>query len=240
MRTEGHLSQRTASPMRALKALFASALVVLALAACGSTGEETLEKTAAPSPSVDAAAASESAAAEAAAESSRAAAEAAAESSRAAAESERAAAESSRAAEEAAASKAAEEKARKEAQARIDNAQPATERELALLVKDPDAHIGDIMVVYGEITQFDSATGPCIFRANIAHQNMADTWDYDHNSIFMAAEEEDGTCPMLNDFIADDEVQITATGMGSYSYDTQIGGSTTVPMFIINKIKLAS
>lgn len=218
--------------MRALKALIASALVVLALAACGSTGEDTPETTAAPSPSVDAAAASESAAAQAEAE-------AAAESSRAAEESARAAAESSRAAEEAAASKAAEEAAAKEAQERIDNAQPATQRDLALVAKDPDAHIGEVMVVYGHITQFDAATGQCQFRADIAHQNMADTWDYEHNSIFTAGDGETD-CPILAEFIADDEVVITVTVLGSFSYDTQIGGRTTVPAFNVEKIKLAS
>lgn len=230
MSTKFHLDRTVRRGRNALKGLSVSALLVLALAACGTTDD------------VDAAAASSSAAAEesAAAEAkaqAEAEAEAAAESSRAAEESAAAA----KAAEEseAAAKKEAEEKAKVEAEAkkRIDNAEPATERELALVAKDPDAAFGDIMVVYGEITQFDSATGKCKFRANIGHQNMADAWDYDHNALFMAGFS-DEECPILDDFIADDEVEITATVMGSLSYDTQIGGSTTVPSFLVSKISL--
>ncbi|GHD06179.1 hypothetical protein [Zhihengliuella salsuginis] len=229
MTAKGNLPRRTASPMREL---FATALLVLALAACGTSDvDETAASSSAAAESA-AQAAEESAAAEAEAE-----AEAAAASSRAAEESAAAA----KAAEEseAAAKKEAEEEAKAEAERkkRIDDAKPATERELALVAKDPDAAFGDIMVVYGEITQFDSATGKCTFRANIAHQNMADTWDYDHNAIFMAVDS-DEECPILDDVIADDEVEITATVMGAFSYDTQIGGSTTVPSFIVNEISL--
>ncbi|MHA7173959.1 hypothetical protein [Arthrobacter monumenti] len=47
-----------------------------------------------------------------------------------------------------------------------------------------------------------------------------------------------GDCPALQGFITDDEVRIMATSLGSLSYDTQIGGSTTVPMFMVEKITL--
>ncbi|MGO2124163.1 hypothetical protein [Glutamicibacter arilaitensis] len=44
-------------------------------------------------------------------------------------------------------------------------------------------------------------------------------------------------CDALDDIVAEDIVQITATVTGSLSYDTRIGGSTTVPKFQVVKIK---
>lgn len=117
----------------------------------------------------------------------------------------------------------------------IDAAKELTQRDLALLVKNPDSFKGKTMVLYASITQFDSATGPCTFRANIAHKNMEMSWDYDKNSVFSGG---DGVsdCPDLGTFVAKDEVRITATSLGSLSYDTQIGGRTTVPSFRVEKI----
>lgn len=89
--------------------------------------------------------------------------------------------------------------------------------------------------MYGKVTQFDAATGECIFRANIAHTIMASEWDYEYNSIFTSG---DGVsdCPKLDDVVTDDLVQMTVTSKGSFSYDTQVGGNTTVPMFKVEKI----
>lgn len=221
----------------------ASIACVLGLVACSSgTAASSGEPAAASSSSAVAASSSDAAAASAAAaESSQAEAEAVAEAS-AKAEEEVAAKAAAKAEEEAAAkaeAKAAEvaKAAKAEAKAKIDNAKPMSSRELARLVKKPDSAEDDVVVVYGEITQFDAATGDCIFRANIAHARMSSTWKYEHNSIFVGG---DGVsdCPKLEDFVADDEVKITATSMGSYSYDTQAGGNTTVPKFKIEKISL--
>jgi hypothetical protein len=109
-------------------------------------------------------------------------------------------------------------------------------RDLALITKNPDSHLGRQVQVYANITQFDAATGDCIFRGNTASTNMGDSWDYEHNSMFMA---EDGVgCEALGDFVADDQVLVLATVGPSFSYDTQIGGSTTVPTYIVDGIDL--
>jgi hypothetical protein len=109
-------------------------------------------------------------------------------------------------------------------------------RDLALITKNPDSHLGRQVQVYANITQFDAATGDCIFRGDTAYTNMADSWDYEHNSMFMA---EGGVgCEALGDFVADDQVLVMATVGPSYSYDTQIGGSTTVPTYIVDGIDL--
>jgi hypothetical protein len=123
-------------------------------------------------------------------------------------------------------------------QAQIDAATELSERDLALLVKSPDSHSGKTMIIYARITQFDAATGQCIFRANISHKKMENSWEYGGNSMFRGG---DGgsDCPALEGFVADDEVRITATSLGSISYGTQIGGNTTVPAFKVERITLA-
>lgn len=214
----------------------ASAVCLLGIVGCSSGENPTVT-------SATTTAASSSASAEADAAAS-AEAEQAAEASAAKASEASLKAEQAQAAKEEAAAKAAaeatkkkEQEAAKAAKARIDDAEPLSTRNLAQLVKNPDGAEGDVVVIYGEITQFDAATGTCSFRANIAHKNMANSWDYEHNSIFEGG---DGLsdCPKLDNFVAEDEVKIVATSLGSYSYDTQIGGSTTVPKFHVEKISL--
>lgn len=94
------------------------------------------------------------------------------------------------------------------------------------------------MVIYARITQFDAATGKCIFRANISHKKMENSWEYGENSIFRGGDG-DSDCPSLEGFVADDEVRITATSLGSVSYETQMRGNTTVPSFQVEKITSA-
>ncbi len=90
------------------------------------------------------------------------------------------------------------------------------------------------MIVYARITQFDSATGPCTFRADVSHAQVG-KYDYEHNTIFNAG---DGliNCDILDDVVAEDIVKVTATVTGSLTYDTQVGGSTTVPEMQVVKI----
>ncbi|WP_345474252.1 hypothetical protein QMQ05_07315 [Glutamicibacter ectropisis] len=144
--------------------------------------------------------------------------------------------------EEAAASKKAEEKKAKEAAEKAEKeksnkAKKVSKRDLAQIVKKPDAHIDENVILYARITQFDSGTGPCSFRADLSHAYVG-KYDYDYNSMFSAG---DGlfSCDILDDFVADDIVQVTATVLGSLTYDTTIGGSTTVPKFQVVKIKRA-
>jgi hypothetical protein len=109
-----------------------------------------------------------------------------------------------------------------------------TAREWALIAKNPDAHIGERVIVYGEVTQFDSATGDSGFRANVDGVNHPIKYgyaDYDTNTVLSAT-----SASILNDLVQDDVFKAEVTVLGSYSYDTQIGGSTTVPSLAVTKI----
>lgn len=111
------------------------------------------------------------------------------------------------------------------------------ERTLAQLVKAPDDHIGRQVIVYGAITQLDAATGKCFVRISIADSPQDAWYDYEHNSVGFAGDGE-SDCPVLDPFVADDEVKLWITIGGSISYDTQIGGSTTVPAYLIDDAQL--
>ncbi|MCS5718591.1 DUF2510 domain-containing protein [Herbiconiux sp. CPCC 205763] len=113
----------------------------------------------------------------------------------------------------------------------------AADRDYALLVKTPDDHVGDKIVSYGEIIQFDSATGPCQFRASTSGTQKEYSYEYDQNTLIYAGDSET-SCPLLDATVQGDIVKMYVTVMGSYSYDTQIGGNTTVPLFQVDGLEL--
>lgn len=155
------------------------------------------------------------------------------------------AAESQRQIEEAKARRAAaeeEERKKAEAEAAAEEATYADKasyaeigtRDFALLVKNPDAYAGDLYVVYGEISQFDAATGTTAFRADVTGQLPERGYDGDYkfwqdgeNSIVTGAE------GLLAGVVKDDQVKMWVEVDGSFSYGTQIGGETTVPKFAV-------
>jgi hypothetical protein len=107
-------------------------------------------------------------------------------------------------------------------------------REWAQIAKDPASHKGETYIVYGKITQFDSATGTEGFRADAGGvRQVPDSIgfvSYPTNTIFS------GDSAMLTDFVEGDLFTAKVTVVGAYSYDTQIGGSTTAPQLAITSI----
>lgn len=102
------------------------------------------------------------------------------------------------------------------------------ERTLALIAKEPDNHVGQNLIVYGSITQLDSATGPCGALISIAEAQKENSFDYGQNSYATAGDGET-ECPVFDPLVEGDHVKLWVTVLGSLSYDTQIGGNTTVP-----------
>ena len=103
------------------------------------------------------------------------------------------------------------------------------ERELANITKDPDAHAGETLVLYGYVTQFDADSGPCRMRVNVAAEQKSAWYEYEHNSLAYGGDGE-SECPELEDVVADDEVKLTVVLQGGESYNS-LGGYTTVPYF---------
>jgi hypothetical protein len=108
-----------------------------------------------------------------------------------------------------------------------------TPREFALIAKDPDAHRMRKLVLYGVVTQFDSATGTVGFRANADAVPHPRAYEFDQNTVLSASDP-----AILADVVEDDFVTMWVSGAESITYDTQIGGRTTVPKFNVNIIKI--
>lgn len=111
------------------------------------------------------------------------------------------------------------------------------ERTFALLVKDPDAHVGENLIVYGSVFQFDSFTGKCSFMADTAQGVQTTSYDYAQNTMVWAGDQE-SDCPILAPIVEGDHVKIWATVQGSYSYDTQSGGSTNALLLEAHQVEL--
>ncbi|MFC4603153.1 DUF2510 domain-containing protein [Rhodococcus kronopolitis] len=135
--------------------------------------------------------------------------------------------------EEAAAAEAAKRQAAEAAKKDPATYEQLTERDFALIAKNPDAAIGRKVVVYGRVTQFDSATGTTQFLARTAPLVPDSVYDYDQNTLVVG-----DTAALIRDVVKGDLVTMHAEVLGSYTYDTQAGGSTTVPKLSVNIVEV--
>ncbi|MEV6869129.1 DUF4190 domain-containing protein [Streptosporangium subroseum] len=108
-------------------------------------------------------------------------------------------------------------------------------RGFAKLTKDPDAYAGEHFILYGEVTQFDAATGTDGFLADTGPTKQQSAYgivNFGQNAAYV------GSKSRLADVVEDDLFQAYVTVVDSYSYETQIGGNTTVPRFKVDRIKV--
>lgn len=98
------------------------------------------------------------------------------------------------------------------------------ERDLQVVIKDPEAAAGQKYVVYGEVTQLDAATGDSSMRVNATA--TPDPMAFGDNVVVNVRDP-----ALLRPVVAGDSVKLFVTVAGALSYDTQIGGRTTVPEF---------
>jgi hypothetical protein len=111
------------------------------------------------------------------------------------------------------------------------------------VVRDPNAYQDRGVVVFARIVQFDVNTGSCAFHAEMSASKSTRWFDYDERAQFGFGTDEitqilETACPSLDNIDQDDFVKIWAVGAGSFSYDTSMGGTNTVPLFAIEKIEL--
>jgi hypothetical protein len=108
-----------------------------------------------------------------------------------------------------------------------------SKRQWAKIVKKPESYKGDKYIIYGEVTQFDSATGDDSFLADTAYRNTMSYGFFDGENTLLT-----GTAKQLDDLVEDDVFRASITVLGKIDYDTQIGGNTTVPLLEVNSIKV--
>ena len=108
-----------------------------------------------------------------------------------------------------------------------------TARQWAKIAKSPDQYAGKTYTVHGVVTQFDSATGDDQFRADVdgvKHLPEYGYVDYPTNTLMSNISGD------MSDLVQDDLFTAKVVVVGSYSYDTQIGGETTVPQLSVISI----
>jgi hypothetical protein len=106
-----------------------------------------------------------------------------------------------------------------------------TARSWALLVKAPDEYKEQGYQIWTCISQFDAATGTDTFRGDASYRNET-YWYNGANALFV------GTTEQLRDFVQGDLVLMNVMVLGSFTYDTQSGGTATVPSFAVMTITL--
>lgn len=102
---------------------------------------------------------------------------------------------------------------------------PLAPREFALLMKDPDSHKHQKVIIYGEVTQLDSATGTTEFRADTGSDPAE---SYTENTYITAPNP-----GLLANVVEKDQLRMFVEVAGSYTYKTQMGGEMTVPQFFV-------
>lgn len=107
-----------------------------------------------------------------------------------------------------------------------ENYRTLTPREFALVAKDPDAHKGELISIYGKVTQFDAATGSNGFRANTGPLPPDSGERYELNSVVRVYDPS-----TVADVVEDDYLLMYVEVAGAHTYDTSIGGKNTAPMF---------
>jgi hypothetical protein len=108
-----------------------------------------------------------------------------------------------------------------------------SKRQWAKIVKKPESYKGNRYIIYGQVTQFDSATGDDTFLADTAHRNTMSYGFFDGDNALLT-----GSTKQLDALVEDDVFRASVTVLGKIDYDTQTGGSTTVPLLEINSLKV--
>jgi hypothetical protein len=108
-----------------------------------------------------------------------------------------------------------------------------SKRQWAKIVKKAESYIGYKYIIYGQVTQFDWATGDDNFLADTAHRNTMSYGFFDGQNTLLT-----GNAKQLEDLVEDDVFRASITVLGDIDDDTQIGGNTTVPLLDVNSIKV--
>ncbi|MEV0889977.1 DUF4190 domain-containing protein [Promicromonospora sp. NPDC050262] len=99
------------------------------------------------------------------------------------------------------------------------------------IAKNPDEAQGRAVVVFAEVMQFDGSTGPDRFLAGAGVDQPGSAYELETQSVFVAEE------ALLDGVEAGDVLKIHAVVDGSFTYENQIGGASTVPALTVAKIE---
>lgn len=112
--------------------------------------------------------------------------------------------------------------------------QAISPRDFAVLAKDPDSARGSKIIIYGSVMQSDVATGSRYFRATVMGKPHADRV-YQINSMITANDPS-----VIRNVVEGDQVTMYVEVGGTFTYNTQLGAETTVPLFRANIIDVTA
>ncbi|MEV0945618.1 hypothetical protein [Rhodococcus sp. NPDC049939] len=104
-----------------------------------------------------------------------------------------------------------------------DTYETLSEREYEKIVRNPEAHEGRKILVYGTVFQFDTRTGPEVFMADTGAQKVASIF-YDQYTAVT------GDAEVFVEVVEDDLVAIYASVAGTQVYETVSGDDREVPL----------
>lgn len=96
-----------------------------------------------------------------------------------------------------------------------------------LVAKSPDAHKGECLTLYGEVTQADSVTGDSLVRASVGGALVKPQFGFVSYPTNVIVAAHDGNLASL---VQGDLFTMQVTVAGSQQYETALGGKTTVPL----------
>ena len=99
------------------------------------------------------------------------------------------------------------------------------------IAKDPDKAKDRAVIVFAEVAQFGSDTGPDRFRASAGVDRPGAELELQTNSLFVGDE------ALLDGVVAGDVLKLHAVVTGSLEYETQLGGVATVPVLEIAQLE---
>lgn len=100
-----------------------------------------------------------------------------------------------------------------------------TERQLAQIERNPDAHVGERIILHGKVSQADSNTGTSIIRVEATATPTDEMFPDTVNTLVRGD---------FVDVVEGDTVTLNVQVAGAHTYDTMIGGSATA--LLVDKI----
>lgn len=107
-------------------------------------------------------------------------------------------------------------------------------RDWQVIAKDPEAHDGDRIVLFGEVTQFDTALGPDRFRASVdAVQHAYDEVPGYDTTVVLSGSRSD-----LAGVVEGDVFRAEVTVEGTSDHRMMLGGDITLPALTVTEIQV--
>ncbi len=111
-----------------------------------------------------------------------------------------------------------------------------SKRDFAKIIKDPTSAQGKTLTIHGLVLEFNASTGPETFRARVSNELIpADKMsELDDDALFH------GDSKLLADVVEEDLFEARVSVTGTFTYQTLLGGTRTIPSFVVGSISVCN